>query len=131
MSWQECKIKRLERDCIEKDMSISSHDLKKVVESIESCVLETPILYGKEVKGSNSYNKFFTEHTNEAIKEELVHLQKWNRDVIRLQAKLCQSELNHKEYIRVQKENISQLREIARLKRRLKVCDEGNIVFSQ
>jgi len=126
MSWQECKIKRLEKDYIEKDMSIKSRDLEKVVESIESCVLETPILYGKEVKGSNTYNKFLTEHTNEAIKDELAHLRKTNRDVILLQKKLSKSKLNHNEFIRIQKENVSQLHEIGRLKRRLKMCDGGN-----
>jgi len=120
MSWQEFKIKRLVKDREEKDMSIKSLNYEKTVKSIESNEVETPILNGKQVEGSNSYNKYLTEHASEAIKEELSRLRLWNREVIRLQAKLCKLELDRDEFKRVKKENESQRDEIARLELKLK-----------
>jgi len=129
MSWQEFKIKRLVRDCEEKDMSIKSLNSRKIVKPIESNAIETPILNGNQVEGSNSYSKYLTEHAHGSIKDELARLRLWNREVIRLQAKLCKLELAHDALKRLKKDNESQQRDIACLEHRLKTREKANVII--
>jgi len=124
LSWQQCEINRLNKDYKQKNISIEDLNSEKAVELTEAKEVET--LNGQAISFSNKS----CEKGSEAIQQELARVRFENLDVIRLQAKLCQLELNQSEFKRVKEENMSQRHEIASLERRLQTLDDGSGICS-
>jgi len=128
LSKQECEITSLKTECKEKDISIEVLNSEKALEPTESKEIELPRLQsrnsGQQVEISH-LSRCMNEEANGDMKQELARLRLENRDVIRLQAKLCKLEVKDDEHERMKAENLSQRQEIARLERRLQMFEEG------
>jgi len=127
---QECEIARIKKECKEKDISIEALIYEEADEPTESKEVEMPKVIstniGKEVE-ANHFGRSYTDKTSNQITQELARLRLENRDVIRLQAKLCKLELKNGEYERIKGENLSQRQEITRLERKLQLCEKGSV----
>jgi len=133
LSYQECEIARLKTECKEKDISIEVLNSEKAVEPIEHKKIETALVlynnYG-QLAELNHLSRSMSEKDSGVMTQELARLRSENRDVIRLQAKLCKLELKDGEHERMKAENLLQRQEIARLERRLRMFEEGTSKMS-
>jgi len=121
-NWQECEIARLKKECKEKDIAIEGLNSEKAIDSTESKAIEMPKLLSQNSRKQVELDqlvKSSSVNTLDQIKQELTRLRLENRDVIRLQAKLCKLELKDGEYERMKVENLSQRQELNRLERKL------------
>jgi len=131
LSQQEREIKNLEKKCKEKDISIEVLNSEKAEDSTESKEIEEP---GRSLSKNsepmvelNPLSSSVSDIAREDIMKEVVRLRLENRDMIRLQAKLCMLELKYGEHGRIKAENLSLRHEIARLERRLQIFEEGSV----
>jgi len=122
---QECKIRN---DCKNEGTSIK---LIKSSKADEPKQIEIPTPNMLQFEESSSNDEPFSCRTSDAM--ELVRLRLENRDIIRLQAKLCKLELSHDELKKLKEENLSQRHEIAKLERRLQTfeTDSGTSSISR
>jgi len=127
MSWKECKMNKLIEDSKKKDI---------LLESLNSDTaggfktMEVPMLDIQESEGHHENNKYLTEKSNDAMMKEIDRLRIENKDVNRLQNKLCKLELDPEEVKRAREENLSQRRTIASLKQKLQTFDERSVMCS-
>jgi len=121
MSWKECKMNKLIEDCKKKDIILESLNSERADESKK---IETPILNSQESEGHHANNKYLTEKSNDVMMKEIDRLRTENKDVNRLQNKLCKLELDPEVVKRAKAENLSQRRTIASLKQKLQIFDE-------
>jgi len=123
----ECKISTLNNDCKKKG---TSTELNKSLKVDEPKKIEIPIPNKLQFEQSASNDELFKAKTSDAMMQELVRLRLENRDIIRLQAKLCKLELSHDELKQIREENLSQRHEIAQLERRLQTFETDSGISS-
>jgi len=125
---QEREIKNLKNKCKEKDISIEVLNSEKAEDFTESKEIEESESLSKNTDplvDLNLLSSSLSDIAREDIMKEVVRLRLENRDMIRLQAKLCKLELKDGEYGRIKAENWSLRHEIARLERRLQMFEGG------
>jgi len=130
LSSQECEITRIKKEFKGKDISIEALTFEEADEPTESKEVEISKVMSTNIEKqveANYFGRSYTDKTSEEITQELVRLRLENRDVIRLQAKLCKLELKNGEYERIKVENLSQRLEITRLERKLQLCEKGSV----
>jgi len=125
LSQQECEINRLLMECKEEDISIEVLSSENAVDPFESKKFERPMVLYNNHGHQVELNHLSRKKGSGEMKQELTRLRLENRDVIRLQAKLCKLELKDGEHERLKVENMSQRQEIARLERRLQKFEVG------
>jgi len=126
-SRQESKATILNDDCKKEGTSI------KLIKSLKSDEAEkigipTPNILQFEERDSN--DELLSDRASDTMREELVRLRLENRDIIRLQAKLCKLELSHDELKHIKEENLSQKHEIAKLERMLQTFETDSGISS-
>jgi len=126
MSWKECKMNKLIEDCKKKDILLES--LTETAGGSKK--IEMPKLDTQEGERHHENNKYLTEKSNDAMMKEIDRLRIENKDVNRLQNKLCKLELDPEEVKRAREENLSQRRTIASLKQKLQTFDERSVMCS-
>jgi len=120
-----CSFNTKNNDCKEKDASIEVLKLEKA-EELENEESETSVPNAQQIEESCSNDKFLCRPSSVSMKQELLRLRLENRDVIRLQAKLCKLKLSHDELKHIKEENSSQRHEITQLERRLLTFEEDS-----
>jgi len=127
LSQQEVKIKNLKRKCKEKDISIEVLNSEKAEDFTESKEIEEPKSLSQNTGSLGELNPLSSsliDSSREDIMKEVFRLRLENREMIRLQAKLCKLELKDGEHERIKTETWSLRHEIARLEQRLQVFEE-------
>jgi len=122
---QESRISTLRNNCKEKNISTEVFNSEQSWEP-DSQTTETPSTNELNVAGSPSNNKLSYTSNSAEMRQELVRLRLENRDIIRLQAKVCKLEFSHDELKRMKEENLSQRHEISQLERRLQTFEEDS-----
>jgi len=121
MSWNECKMNKVIETCKQKDILLESLNS----ETAEECKkIETHMLISQDGEGDHANNKYLTEESNETMMKEIDRLRLENRDVNRLQDKLCKLQLDPEEVKRAKAENLCQRQTIASLKQKLQIFYE-------
>jgi len=124
---QESKIGKLNNDSKKKG---TSTEVNKSLKVDEPKKIEIPIPNMLQFEQSASNDELFKAKTSDTMMQELVRLRLENRDIIRLQAKLCKVELSHDELKQIKEENLSQRHEIAQLERRLQTFETDSGISS-
>jgi len=83
-----------------------------------------------QIEERDSNDELLSDRASDTMRQELVRLRLENRDIIRLQAKLCKLELSHDEHKQIKEENLSQQHEIAKLERRLQTFETDSGISS-
>jgi len=122
---QDCRISTLTNNYIKKKIASNvSNSEKKLAQESEK--IETPLKNEVDVAGDRFNNKLLCPRSSDEMRQELVRLRLENRDVIRLQAKVCKLELSQGELKHLKEQNSSQRQEIAQLERRLRAFEEDS-----
>jgi len=120
-----CGINTKNNDSKEKDTSIEVLKPEKIEEP-ENEESKTSVHNAQQTEENRSNDGFLCRISSESMKQELLRLRLENRDVIRLQAKLCKLKLGHDELKHIKDENSSQRHEITHLERRLLTFEEDS-----